>query len=399
MKTVLQFFRHRILACLATQLALPLLANPSVAAAAAESAPTPMFRALDFPGALEAAKREQRFVLVDFYTTWCGPCRLLDDTTWQDAKVMARVSATAVAIKVDAEKERAIAKRFQIDAYPTLVVLAADGTERDRYIGYVAPKAFLEKYEATLSGRSVVADAKVKLDEKGGKDPKVRLELARGLAKQPGQEGEALKQFLVCYDELAAKNPRIALMISELGKRHPPALEALRERRDSLWQRLGAAGARVSPEQCAQLGFLDAALRDEALITQGLAAFAPGSRAQKAYGDPLLPRLVQLKRYADALAVSDLDADFAKVSQMIAQAEASGRGSPAQIAQLKHSAAKEGGMPLEVLAGAGELDRARRLARQLLAWDDSADVRAALAKRLERAGATELAAEMATLRK
>lgn len=390
--------RRFVRAC-ALRLVFALALSPS--AASADEPLDGLFRPLAFPAALETATREQKLVLVDFHATWCGPCRLLDQTTWQDAKVVARVAPTAVAIKVDVDRERDLAKRFKIEAMPTILLLAADGTERDRYVGYLAPAAFLAKYDATLAGRSSVAAARDTVKAKGAKDPKARLELARGLANQENGGAEALEHFLWCYDagvaadaRFASQRNRIPGMIASLGRKYPAALDALRERRAAQWTNLSRPGAKPTTKDCEQLGHLDAALRDEALILDAVTAFKPNASALKAYGEPVQSRLVDMKRYAEALAVSDVEPELAKMEQMLERVESTGSMSPRQLADLKRKAAKEGALPLEMLAGAGETARAKDLLRRLLAWDDSAAVREVLAKRLVRAGATELAAEV-----
>ena len=66
--------------------------------------------------------------LVDFYTTWCGPCRML-------APVLEAVEGTDV-IKVDVEEERELGLQYGINVVPTLVLLK-DKKEVSRKQGYM----------------------------------------------------------------------------------------------------------------------------------------------------------------------------------------------------------------------------------------------------------------------
>ena len=65
--------------------------------------------------------------LVDFYTTWCGPCKMI-------APVLEQLKDIDV-IKVDAEEERDLSTKFQITAVPTLILIK-DKQEVARTQGY-----------------------------------------------------------------------------------------------------------------------------------------------------------------------------------------------------------------------------------------------------------------------
>lgn len=65
--------------------------------------------------------------LVDFYTTWCGPCKMI-------APVLEQLKDIDV-IKVDAEEERELSSKFSISAVPTLILIK-DKKEIARTQGY-----------------------------------------------------------------------------------------------------------------------------------------------------------------------------------------------------------------------------------------------------------------------
>jgi thiol-disulfide isomerase/thioredoxin len=212
-----------------------------------------VFAEIGFEAACAKAKDGNRIVMVDFFTTWCGPCKKLDKVTWRDAKVVAWLGEKAVALKIDAEKEEALAAKYHIRSYPTVLLLRPDGSEIDRLVGYRDPEEFLEEAGDALDGRDSVSKSKALLVGSAANSPGLRLDYAEALAGR-GRNEEALKEFLWCYDHGlefdrmfdGARGGALLSSLASLAADFPPAKEALRSRRDACVARLLAAQGGVN---------------------------------------------------------------------------------------------------------------------------------------------------------
>jgi thioredoxin 1 len=96
-------------------------------------------------------------VLVDFWATWCPPCKLIAPIVEDFATEFAGRMKVA---KVDYDTCPAIAGRFQVMSIPTLMVFQ-DGQPVGRLVGYQPKAALREKLERILSHSSVNASAGV----------------------------------------------------------------------------------------------------------------------------------------------------------------------------------------------------------------------------------------------
>src|SRR5262249_52971191 len=112
---------------------------------AENDASNPLFHRISLDQALSKAKADKKLVMIDFYADWCGPCQMLDDTTWKDSKVRSWLREKAVAIKVDVDKEKSITNKYNVNSFPTLMFLKPDGSEIGRLVGFHSPEEFLEE--------------------------------------------------------------------------------------------------------------------------------------------------------------------------------------------------------------------------------------------------------------
>lgn len=91
----------------------------------------------DLATALQKAKAEKKAIFLDFYTTWCMPCRMMDESVFRDWDVAEYMAENVVSVKVNAEKGRGIElkSQFAVEAYPTFVFVGPDGVELSRKVG------------------------------------------------------------------------------------------------------------------------------------------------------------------------------------------------------------------------------------------------------------------------
>lgn len=98
-----------------------------------------------FAKAQKKAQAENKLILVDVYTTWCGPCKLMDKHTFSDENVKSYVHNNLVPFKLDAERGEgpALARKFRVSGYPTVLLLNHKGEVVDKIMGFVPAKDFL----------------------------------------------------------------------------------------------------------------------------------------------------------------------------------------------------------------------------------------------------------------
>jgi len=84
-------------------------------------------------------------VLVDFWATWCGPCRMLSPIIDEIAR---KYEGKLKVGKVNVDEEQLLAGQFRISAIPT-VILFKGGQAVSSFMGYqdqTAVEAFIKNY-------------------------------------------------------------------------------------------------------------------------------------------------------------------------------------------------------------------------------------------------------------
>lgn len=114
--------------------------------------------------ALAAQKKAPKKIFMDVYTTWCGPCKMLDKNTFSDKEVIEYVNKNYYAVKFNAEgteevdyqdfvytnpnydparkgrnSQHLFAHALKVNAYPTVVFFKENGDLIQAVPGYRTP--------------------------------------------------------------------------------------------------------------------------------------------------------------------------------------------------------------------------------------------------------------------
>jgi thioredoxin:protein disulfide reductase len=110
---------------------------------------------------LEEAQRQGKPVIIDFYATWCTPCRELEEVTFHNASVVKEAEGEFIMIKVDVTKggnpfHERLLQQYDVKGVPTVVFLDAGGKERRdlRLVDFLPPDRFLGRMEEIKKGGS-----------------------------------------------------------------------------------------------------------------------------------------------------------------------------------------------------------------------------------------------------
>lgn len=154
-----------------------LLFGLAVASPAARSAdaPAPLSRSdkpaigekklpwLAFDAATEKAKKENKHMIVDVYTTWCGWCKVMDRQTYGNPEVAGYLTQNFVLAKVNGESsaqlhwkgktmsERQFARAVGVRGFPTTFFFKPDAEVIGGAPGFIGPSDFMvyAKYVST----------------------------------------------------------------------------------------------------------------------------------------------------------------------------------------------------------------------------------------------------------
>ena len=160
------------------------------------------FRELTFEQALAAAKEEGKLVFVDCYTSWCGPCKNMTEKVFPQKEAGDYFNPRFVCVKYDMEKGEGLelAKRFDVHAYPTFVIVRADGTVQHKLVGGSDLKEFIARVEKGLDEKTNLLFLN-EAYERGGMD-KAQLMGYYSALSEAGEDEKAAQVYAELWGRL-----------------------------------------------------------------------------------------------------------------------------------------------------------------------------------------------------
>lgn len=158
----------------------------------------------------EKAKKENKFLFVDCFTTWCGPCKYMTSTIFPQEKMGDFFNKNFVNVKVQFDKTKddseevkswyadaeAMSKEFKIRAYPTFLIFSPQGELVHRIVGGGDADGFIAKAQKALKPETQYYTLLKKI-EAGNPSPETLREVV-SVAEEAYDEENASK-FAAAY--------------------------------------------------------------------------------------------------------------------------------------------------------------------------------------------------------
>lgn len=109
----------------------------------------------DWNTAVKKASAQKKYIFVDCYATWCGPCKMLKMRTFTNNRVADYFNKNFINVSMDMEAGQgpALAQQWKIQAYPTLIIFDQNAKPVLGTMGFMKPDDLMAFAEQALSQR------------------------------------------------------------------------------------------------------------------------------------------------------------------------------------------------------------------------------------------------------
>jgi thiol-disulfide isomerase/thioredoxin len=194
----------------------------------------------DFAEALEEAKKQEKPIFVDAYTTWCGPCKMMAKNVFTNQQVGDFFNANFVSVKIDMEQADGLSfqKTYPVTAYPTLYFIGSDGKVLKRIIGAKGTDAFINEAKSVL-GKSENLEQMAKIYEKGNREPAFMYKYIRAMNMANKSNPKVVNEYLRSQTKLTDDWNRKIVLEAATNQSDTKAFELLTADREGISKLMG----------------------------------------------------------------------------------------------------------------------------------------------------------------
>jgi len=123
---------------------------------------------------LKMIKEQNKKGFLHFYTDWCTYCKIMNKNTFVDAKIINYLNDNFISIRVNADKQKSVAKEYGVSRFPSTWFIAEDSTSLSNQPGYIQPEMLLNmlKFLNTDSFKEMKFSQFIESQEKAQKQKK-----------------------------------------------------------------------------------------------------------------------------------------------------------------------------------------------------------------------------------
>lgn len=195
-----------------------------------------------FDELLAQAKKEDKVIFIDAYTTWCGPCKMMAAKVFPLEEVGNVYNEKFINAKFDMEKGEGpgLAKRYSVMAYPTYLFVDGNGDIVHKGIGYIPQEEFLALADAATGENSLGAmNKRYDGGERSSEFMRTYAEVLTGVYEQE-KAGKIAGEYLEMQDDWSAPET-MELLLSNPGELGGKRMNFLLENADVAMEAAGAS--------------------------------------------------------------------------------------------------------------------------------------------------------------
>lgn len=179
----------------------------------------------DLKSVMAKARATGKMIFVDVYTIWCGPCKRMAQTTFQQPAVGNYFNSQFINYKIDAERGEGVefAKKYSVKFFPTYLFIDSDGKLYGKAIGYRNDTSFLEVSQAFVNDfrdPNNLANMQAAYSKKMNDTAFLSLFIEKLVAnEQPATT--AIEQYLSIQTGIAESSPQMMQFLTRYWKQLP----------------------------------------------------------------------------------------------------------------------------------------------------------------------------------